>query len=217
MSSSTGFLLVLIVLCNLALLGSSRLTSLIRIVAAQGILLGLAPLAAHAGAWTARLMLLAAAAGALKGLVFPYLLERALRDANIRREVEPYVGFNLSLVAGVGALAVSFAVAARLPVPPGTFARLAMPVSFSAILTGLFVIVTRRKALSQALGYLVLENGIYLFGVSVGQEVPVVVELGVLLDVFVAVFVMGIAIFHIRREFDHLDVDRLSELRDWGP
>jgi len=70
---------------------------------------------------------------------------------------------------------------------------------------------------SQVLGFLVMENGIYVFGVGVVKEISLLVELGVLLDVFVAVFVMGITIFHISREFDHIDTDRLSTLKDWKP
>jgi hydrogenase-4 component E len=68
--------------------------------------------------------------------------------------------------------------------------------------------------LNQVVGYLVLENGVYLFGLILAPEVPLLVELGILLDVFVAVFVMGIAIFHISREFDHLEMDQLTTLKD---
>jgi hydrogenase-4 component E len=85
------------------------------------------------------------------------------------------------------------------------------------LLTGLFLIVARRTALTQALGYLVMENGIYAFGVGLVEGTPMLLELGILLDVFVAVFVMGIAIFHISREFDHIDTDRMTTLRDWTP
>ena len=88
------------------------------------------------------------------------------------------------------------------------------PAALFTILVGLFLIVSRRKALNQVLGYLVLENGIYAFGVAPGAaSVPLLVELGVLLDVFVAVFVMGIAIYHINREFDHIDADQLDRLK----
>jgi hydrogenase-4 component E len=91
---------------------------------------------------------------------------------------------------------------------------LLVPVALSTILIGLFLIVSRKKALSQVLGYLVFENGIFTFGVGAAYEAPVLVEMGVLLDVFVAVFVMGIAIFHISREFDSIDTTRLETLRD---
>ncbi|PJC48561.1 MAG: hypothetical protein CO035_02865 [Candidatus Omnitrophica bacterium CG_4_9_14_0_2_um_filter_42_8] len=71
------------------------------------------------------------------------------------------------------------------------------------------------KALTQIIGYLILENGIYFFGSILLGEQPLLVELAVLLDVFVAVFVMGIAVFHINREFDHIDTHKLSELKDY--
>jgi hydrogenase-4 component E len=90
-----------------------------------------------------------------------------------------------------------------------------VPLALSTILIGLFVVISRIKALSQVLGFLILENGIYAFGAALLLEQPLVVELGVLLDVFVAVFVMGIAIFHISREFDHIDTDALDQLADW--
>jgi hydrogenase-4 component E len=92
--------------------------------------------------------------------------------------------------------------------------QLAVPVSVFSILIGLLLIVSRNKALTQVLGYLVLENGIYIFGVTLVRDQPWLVETGILLDVFVAVFVMGIAIFHISREFDHMDVDQLTVLKD---
>jgi len=79
------------------------------------------------------------------------------------------------------------------------------------------VIVSRVKAVSQVLGYLMLEIGIAVFGTAALPEQPLLVELGVLLDAFVAVFVMGIMIFHISREFDHIDTDDLDELADWTP
>ena len=154
----------------------------------------------------------------LKGVVFPWLLLRTLRPAGVRREVEPFVGYGVSAFAGVLALSLSLGLAASLnsltPAGIRTQLPLTLPASLFLTLIGLFLIVSRRKALTQVLGYLVLENGIYLFGLTLAGEVPLLVEMGVLLDVFVAVFVMGIAIFHISREFDHMDVEKLSVLKD---
>jgi hydrogenase-4 component E len=90
---------------------------------------------------------------------------------------------------------------------------LTVPVGLATMLIGLFVIVSRRKAITQVLGYIVVENGIYAVGVALVGGVPLLVELGVLLDVFVAVFIMSIAAYHISREFDHIDVDQLDRLR----
>lgn len=211
----TDAVLVFLILTNLMLLGSSRLTACIRIVAVQGVVLGLLPILAHPAGVTARGVLLATGSVGLKGVVFPWLLNRSLREANVRREMEPYVGYTLSIVTGVLALVVSFWLGSRLPVPEPAISSLVLPVGLFSILVGLFLIVSRRKALTQVLGYLVFENGIYACGMGLALEAPLLVELGVLLDVFVAVFVMGIAIFHIGREFDHIDADRLSALKDW--
>ena len=207
-------ILVFVVLTNLRLLGSSRLGASIRTVAVQGFLIGLLPLLApdHGVLW--QILVLAVGSMALKGVVFPRLLLRALREADIRREVEPFVGSVMSLLVGIVALGASFWLGQRLSLPNPMTSPLVVPVALSSILIGLFLIVSRKKAVSQVLGFLVLENGIFTFGVGLLRELSLLVELGVLLDLFVAVFVMGIMIFHISREFDHLDTDRLSTLKD---
>lgn len=207
-------LMVLAICTSLKLLGSSRLGSSIRTVAAQGVVLGLVPIAAHPEGVPARLMLLTSVAVGLKAVVFPWLLFRALRGAKVRREVEPFVGYTSSLMIGVLVLIASFWIGSRLHLPGEPASSLLVPVALSTILVGLFLIVSRKKALSQVLGYLVFENGIFVFGVGAAYEAPFLVEMGVLLDVFVAVFVMGIAIFHISREFDSIDTTRLETLRD---
>jgi hydrogenase-4 component E len=206
--------LVLLILTNLALLGSGRIRTSIRVVALQGVILGLLALTAREEGPSARAILLAAGSMGLKGLLFPWLLFRARREANVDREPRPFVGYQTSIVAGVVAMSLSLWLGGRLPLPGGAISSLVVPTALFTILSGLFLIVSRRTALSQVLGYLVLENGIYVFGVAAVQEAPFLVELGVLLDVFVAVFVMGIMIFHISREFDHIETDRLADLKE---
>jgi hydrogenase-4 component E len=205
--------IVLLVLTNLTVLGSSRIRTCIRLVAMQGIMLGMLPLLAHGGDITFRAAFLAVGTVGLKGIVFPILLLRALREANVQHEDEPFVGYGPSMLAGIGALAVAIWTSQRLVLPGEVVSPLVFPVSLFTILVGLFLIVTRRTALVQVLGYLVLENGIYTFAVVLVGEIPLMVELGVLLDIFVAVFVMGIAIYHISREFDHIHVDQLDTLK----
>ncbi len=214
MSTLLELLLVSIVLTNLMLAGSSRIASCIRISALQGLALALLPLFAPGHGWSIRLILLAAAVLVVKGLILPRMLTRSMLAANVTHEVEPLVGFSLSVVLTVAFLGASFWMASRFPPTHEGLPTLALPLALSTILTGLFFIVSRRKAISQVIGYLVLENGVYIFGLLQAPEVPFLVEMGILLDVFVAVLVMGIAIFHIRRTFDHIDVDRLTSLRD---
>jgi len=203
---------VLLVLANFGLLGSARIGVAIRLVAVQAIALAFITLLGLSDDLTIRSTALAAATLVLKGGLFPWLLFRAQREAKVEREVTPFLGYQFSLVCGVVALAAAVWLSRRLTLPL-LASSMVVPVGFFMIFVGLFIIVTRRTALVQVLGYLVLENGIAAFGLSIAGHEPLLVELGVLLDVFVAVFVMGIAIAHINREFDHIEVDQLAELR----
>ncbi|MBI4568639.1 MAG: hydrogenase [Planctomycetes bacterium] len=220
MAAWVDAILVFAVLTNLAVLGSSRLGLCIRMVAAQGIMIGLLPVVGHWHAVDARAVGLATASVLLKGFLVPWLLHWALVEANVRREVEPYIGYPMSVLIGVASLCLCLWLSARMPLPvaageAGTGASaLAAPVAFFSILCGLLMIVSRRKALTQVLGYLVMENGIFTFGVALALEEPFLVEFGVLLDVVGAVFVMGVAVFHISREIHSIDTDQLSMLRE---
>ena len=205
--------MIFLVLTNLILLGLSRLATCIRVLAMQGILLGLLPLLVNNGGIEIRLILLSAAIICLKGIVFPSLLMRTLRDIDAQHDAEPFIGYGMSIILAPLALVVCIWFGSHLALPVEIASSLVIPVAFFTITSGLFLIVSRRKALTQVLGYLVMENGIYVFGTSIASRQPLLVELGILLDVFVAVFVMGIAIFHINREFEHTDVDKLNELK----
>jgi len=213
MKDWTDAAIALVVLGNLRLLGTSRLAACIRIVAVQGILLGLLPIFFHAGSLTLRVTLQATASMITKGVVFPWLLTRAVRGADVRREIDPIVGYTPSLLVGGALLGVALWLGWRLPLPVPTGSQFMIAVSLFTIMVGLFMIVARRMAITQVLGYLAMENGIYAFGLAFAEKAPLLVEMGILLDVFVAVFVMGIMIYHINREFDHIDTDRLSELK----
>jgi len=205
--------MMFIVLTNFMLLSSSRLAACIRAVALQGISIGLLMALGHRDELSYRVVLLIAAALGVKGIAFPLLLRRTLRDINVRREIEPYVGYPLSILVGVAGLMLSIWFGSRLELPVPAASSLAIPVAFSTMLTGFFLIISRRKALTQVIGYLAAENGIFVFGVSAVETGSTWVELGILLDFLVAVFVMGIAMHHINREFESIDVDRFSSLK----
>ena len=212
MHDTAQIVLLLVVLTDLAVLGTSRLSSCIRGLAAQGLLLGLLPLLI-APQLSVHAVSLALGTVAVKAVVLPWFLRWAIREAAVRREIEPLVGFIASQLLGALALALAFAIASRLPLPAPQ-QPLLVPVSLATLMIGFIVLTTRRKALTQVVGYLILENGIYLFGLTQTESVPFLIELGVLLDVFVGVFIMGIVVFHINREFDSLDATRLTELTD---
>lgn len=212
MATAPETLLLLIVLTSFAVLGTTRLITCIHAVAVQGLLLGLLPLAL-ASHMSFHTVALALGTIGVKAVLLPWFLKWAIREASVRREIEPTVGYIASLLLGAGSLVMAFAIAARLPLEAADKALL-VPVSLATLMIGFIVLTTRRKALIQVVGYLLLENGIYLFGLTQAESVPFLLELGVLLDVFVGVFIMGIVVFHINREFDSLDSARLTELTD---
>ena len=212
MYSFHELLLLLVVLTDFWVLGATRLSSTIRATAIQGVLLAALPLALHPHP-SLHLIGLTLGVLAVKGFVVPHFLTRAIREAAVRREIEPLIGFTASLLLGAAAVALSFAIAPRLELPETQSATL-VPVALSTAIIGLIVLTTMNKALNQVVGYPVLENGIYVVGLSQTERVPFLVELGVLLDVFTGVFIMGIVVFHINRAFDSLDSARLTELKD---
>jgi hydrogenase-4 component E len=150
----------------------------------------------------------------LKGRVIPQMLRKALRDAQIKREVEPLIGFVPTMLLGALGTLLSVALASGLPLDPQHQELLIVPASFSTVVTGFLLLTTRIKAITQVIGYLVLENGIFIFGMLLVDAMPLLVELGVLLDLFVGIFVVSIIIHHINREFASLDTRRLSSLKE---
>jgi hydrogenase-4 component E len=212
MTSLAELILFLIVLSDFAVLATSRLSACIRAIAFQGILLGALPLVIHADI-SVHMLVLAAGTLAIKAVILPGFLRWAIREAAVRREVEPLIGYMASMLLGAAALAIAFAVANALPLRL-VETDLLVPVALVTVMIGLIVLITRNKALTQVVGYLMLENGIYLFGLTQSQRVPFLVEIGVLLDVFVGVFIMGIVVFHINREFDSISAAQLTKLRE---
>jgi hydrogenase-4 component E len=213
MSASVNALLVVVLLLNLFLLGTSRIRALIQGAALQGILLGCMPLLIlqHSSPLP---IVVAVATMILKGSIIPQMLFKALRDAQIKREVEPLIGLMPTMLLGALGTAVSIAFASRLVLIPEHRQTLVVPASFATVLTGFLLLTTRIKAITQVIGYLILENGIYIFGMLLLEAMPFLVELGVLLDLFVGIFVVSIIIHHINREFASLDTRRLASLRE---
>ncbi len=197
---------------NLLALGSSRLPALIRAVSLQGVVLGVMPVLMHEMDWRVTLVAIATVAG--KGLVIPALLRRAMRAANIEREVDPFIGFVPSLLLGAGGTIAAVALAQGLPLMPEHAGTLLVPGSVASVLTGFVLLIGRTKAISQVCGYLILENGIFLFGLLLIRQTPLLVEAGILLDLTVGVFVIGIIVDRIQRAFGSLDTRKLTALRE---
>ncbi len=205
-------LLVAVMLINFVVLGSSRLAFNIRAVAAQGVVLGFLPLLIHPFSW--HLAGITAGIFLVKGLAIPWLIDDAVKKARIKREVEPFVGNVTTLILGAVFTALAFIFAQRLPLATEHQELLVVPASIATLLTGFLVLTTRRKAISQVIGYLVLENGIFIFSLLLAGAMPVMVEAGAIMDLLVGIFVMGIVINHISHEFSSIDTSRLRALKE---
>jgi hydrogenase-4 component E len=208
-------LVVAAVVIDLMLVTSSRMATAIRLNAIQAAILALLPLFLARSAWEPHILFVALMILVIRVLIMPPMLLWSIRHATVRREQGPIVGTGLSLVIAGLLVGISFLLGSRLQLPEELrFSALLVPGAFATILLGLFLLISRVQALTQVVAYLTIENGIYLFGLALVRETPVIVEMGILLDVFVGVFVMGIVIFHINRTLEHLDTSGLSQLRD---
>jgi len=212
MMEFTNPLLLTVILINFFTLGSARLVACIRIVAIQGALLALLPPLTYGLSFHS--ILLSVGAFSFKGVIIPWLLQRAVREVRIRREVEPIIGFVPTLILGALATSGAFLFADFLPLVSEHQGGLYVPVALATMFTGFLLLITRRKAITQVLGYLMLENGIFIIGVLLSDALPLMVEGGVLLDLLVGVFVMGIVLNQINREFSTLNTERLSALKE---
>ncbi|MEJ2690031.1 MAG: hydrogenase [Deltaproteobacteria bacterium] len=212
MSDLPNVIMLLVLLLNFFILGSSRLSACIQAVALQGAMLALLPPLMHGIGSHA--LLLSAGAFLLKGILIPWLLLRAMRQVKIKREVEPRIGYVPSLILGALATGGAFLFADRLPLISEHLHSLVIPTAMASLSVGFLLLITRLKAITQILGYLIFENGIFLFGILLSKAMPIMVEAGVLLDMLVAIFVMGIVINHINRDFSSIDTENLCLLRE---
>ncbi len=142
------------------------------------------------------------------------MLFKAVLLADIRTTISSVVGFVPTLLLGGIGTGAAIIFSRRLPMPEGHRHHLLIPAALATVLAGFLILVTRREALGQVLGYIVMENGIFIFGLLLIEAVPVLVEFGVVLDLFVGVFVMGIIVNHVSRAFPEASTEHLRTLRE---
>lgn len=150
----------------------------------------------------------------VKGIMIPRVLNRAVAKIGLARVAKPYLGTTPALVICGMLTILSFYVmtpiAASNPLPTAD----AIPLAFAGVLIGFFIMVNRRRAVTQILGFLMLENGIFLLALLATYGVPFIVEMGVFLDVLVAVLIMEVFVYHIKDNFDSIDVGKLGNLKE---
>lgn len=218
--SSSLFAQLLYLVCGGLLLSSvlmlwrRQLSALIGLLTVQGVLLG--AMAALLGTQDggAELYVVAAAVLVLKGGVLPTVLRRALADSGAARETQPLVNVPASLLAAALLTLLAYAVSRPLVELDPTPTTHAVPVGMAMVLLGFFMLTTRRRALSQVAGFLLLDNGIAATAFLVTAGVPVIVELAVSMDLLLVVLVLQVLTARLRAAFGDTDIDDLRQLKD---
>jgi hydrogenase-4 component E len=217
MINFTELILVVVLLSVLFSLGSTRVISLVKLMALQGIMVSLTPLfMKHQGGLGNSAILFYLAMILIKGVLIPGLLYLAAKRVAIKREIEPIIGYHASILTGLAIILASVFLANRLQVASIAGHEVALVTAITTMGAGFFLMMARVKAITQIIGYLMLENGIYLVGTALTEHhhTVYVVEFGVLLDLLVAVMIMGIILHNINRAFDDVDTTLLGRLKD---
>ena len=206
-------ILALVLLSVLISFGSSRLTMLIRLLAFQGVVVSLVPLfIGHeltAGGIVFTLVTLV-----IRGIVIPLFIYLAIKKVAIRREVEPIVGYHASLLSGLALIVVATFVSPKFNLPQTSGNALLLPTAITLLVAGMFLLMARRNAIAMVLGYIMMENGIYLVGTSFSVRAHHIVEFGILLDVLAGVMIMAIILQNINQAFDDVDTALLRTLKE---
>jgi len=207
-------IIILTVILGLFIVSSTRLGTMIQIFGAQSLILGCVPFFLYAQEMEVYIIIVCLAAIVLRGFIMPNFLFWAIRHVSVRSEASPLIGPMTTLLLCGFAMAGSFLLASEFIFPVKISSDLLVPSSFSLIIMGFILIVGRAKAISQVVGYLLLENGIFLFAILLLKKMPLLVEMGILLDLFIATVVMGIVVNNISDEFNNMDTIALTTLKD---
>jgi hydrogenase-4 component E len=201
-----------IVVCNLYMLATSRLSSMIVAVAVQGFFLSLLPLLLPNPTHGFHTIFLVCLGMVIKGLLIPRYLSRSIRDVRVVKEVNPSVGYFLSAAYGIITSAFAFYIVRKIPLSSVAVSPFHASTAIATAFIGMFLIVTRRNVVGQIIGYLVFENSAFILGVSIAASQPLLVEMGVLLDMLVAVFIMVMAVSHIHTKHKTISSHTLERL-----
>jgi len=204
----------LLLLVSFAMLSQRRIVSLVKLLALQGALLCVATLLLASRTGQDHLYLSAALTLALKVVGLPWLLHRLIRRLEVYWDTEPLLDMPGTMLIGLVTVVFAFGLAQPIAELASTATRNAIGIAVAVVLLAFITMITRRKAMSQVVGFLSMENGLFFGAMSATYGMPMVVELGVALDVLVAMLVLGVFFFQIREQFDSLDLHHLESLRE---
>jgi hydrogenase-4 component E len=204
----------ILLLLAFAMLAQRRIVSLVDLFAAQGLALAMSTAVVAWGThqthlyWSAGLTLL------LKVLLLPWLLHRLIRRLDVRWEFEGLINIPTTMLIGIVLVVFSFNLALPISELASTVTRSTLGIALASVMLSFLMMITRRKAIPQVIGFLAMENGLFFAATSATYGMPMVVELGIALDVLVGMLILGVFFFQIREQFDSLDLKHLEKLKE---
>ena len=204
---------MVLILSTLGLLWIKRIVTAIKILSAQSLILGLMAILVAHQTGTVDLYIMGGLTILMKAIGIPWMLWFTLKKRGSKRETEKLVGRELSLLCGTGLLAIGYVVTNRMHISALNITREYLPISIAMLLIGLFIMMTHQKAIMQGIGLVVMENGLFLVALVTTYGMPFLVDIGVFLDVFVAVILISMLTYRIDKTFQSTHTENLRRLR----
>ena len=213
-SQLVNLLAAFLLLIAFAMLSQRRILTLIRLFAWQGAALAASTAIVAGSTGQTHLYFSAALTVLLKVILIPWVLHRLIDKLQVRWDIETLINIPTTMLIGIGLVIFSFALATPISQMASTLTRSTLGIALASVLLSFLMMIVRSKAVPQVIGFLAMENGLFLAATSATYGMPLVVELGVALDVLVGTFIFGIFFFHIREQFDSLDIRHMEKLKD---
>jgi len=209
-----NLLAALLLLIAFAMLSQRRVLSLINLFAWQGVVLTISTLVVAMSTQQQHLYYSAALTLVLKVIILPWILHRLIRKLNVKWDVETLINIPTTMLVGIALVIFAFNLALPITQLAGTITRGTLGIAIAIVLLSFLMMLTRRKAIPQVIGFLAMENGLFFAATSATYGMPLVVELGIALDVLVGMIILGIFFFQIREAFDSLDLKHMEKLKE---
>jgi len=209
-----SFLAAFVLLTAFGMLVQKRIYSLIHLFAWQGLLLSVNTAIVGYVASRHHLYISSILTLSLKVFLLPYILHVLVVRLKIRKEVESLVNIPMTMLIGLALVIFSYHLTAPVRELSTLITKSTLAIALATVLIGLLMMITRKHAVTQIIGFLAMENGLFFAATSATYGMPLVVELGVALDILIAAFIFGIFFFHIHTTFDSLDVEQMARLKE---
>jgi hydrogenase-4 component E len=204
----------LLLLTSFAMLSQRRILSLVNLYAWQGLVLSASTAAVAYSSGQPHLYVSAGLSLLLKVLLLPWILHRLIRRLNVKFDSEPLLNIPTTMLVGILLVVFSFALSQPISELSSSVARSTLGIALAVVMLSFLMMITRRKAITQVVGFLAMENGLFFAAMSATHGMPMVVELGIALDVLVGTMILGVFFFQIREQFDSLDLQHLEKLKE---